>query len=210
MSLIIIKNYILTITIYKINKGFIVRNFLLLSLIVLLAGCINQEAIKTPEQANLYVLNSKKVDNFKKTTSYTISEHSTNQQNEQCTLTLKANIKDGIVKYKAIFHPVYQVGAGQIAKEHFFNKEAYYLKGFDSNGETILNLHYLNNRNYARNWTGNHFFYEDYESNISEKYIKSHLKTGIIIKIENADETNSRICKIPSIKLKALYETINK
>lgn len=184
--------------------------FLLLSLVALFAGCVSQEAIKTPEQANLYVLKSKKVDNFKKTTSYTISEHSTNQQNEQCTLTLKVNIKEGVAKYKVIFHPVYQVGAGQVAKKHFFNKEAYYLKGFDNDGKTILNLDYLNNRDYFKNWTGNHFFYEDYESNISEEYIKSHLKTGIKIKIESADEENSRVCTIPSIKLKALYQAVNK
>jgi hypothetical protein len=183
--------------------------FLPLSLLVLLSGCITQESIKTPEQAKLYVLKSKKIDNFKKTTSYTISERTADEYNENiCILTLKANVKNDATKFKLIFHPYYQVGAGEVAKNHFFNKKAYYLKGFDNDGKTILTLNYLDNRKFLQNWTGNHNFFEDYESNVSENYIKSHLKNGIKIKIEPATEENSKICTIPSIKLKALYETI--
>ena len=184
----------------------------LLGVVFLFNGCIQSGGgiINTPEQARKYVLESKKKDDFKKTISYTISDYNFISEHESCNLTLKSNIRDGIIRYKFIFQPSYQVGAGQIAKNHFFNQGAYYFKGFDSDGETSFILNYQNDRKYMNVWTGNHIFYENYESDISNEYIKSHLTTGVKIKIETKSEKNNRICKISSLKLEALYKIINK
>ncbi|MBN2895144.1 MAG: hypothetical protein JXK05_04535 [Campylobacterales bacterium] len=79
-------------------------------LILLLSGCIQ------PHPSSIE--NTRKVDEFKGTIEYKAS-YSNSDENGNCTLNLYSSTKDSKTDYRVLFQPVYHVGAGLVAKQHF-------------------------------------------------------------------------------------------